>query len=75
MPIIEVHILEGRSSEIKARAAAAITEAAAEGFGVSKDTVRILVTEHKKDEFYVGGRAGRASDQARLASLAEEDES
>ena len=50
MPIIEVHILEGRSSEIKARAAAAITEAAAEGFGVSKDTVRILVTEHKKDE-------------------------
>ncbi len=65
MPIIEVHILEGRSSEVKARAAAAITEAAAAGFGVSKETVRILVTEHKKDEFYVGGRAGRATDQAK----------
>ncbi|MBR9867535.1 MAG: 4-oxalocrotonate tautomerase [Oceanospirillales bacterium] len=73
MPIIEVHILEGRSSEIKAQAAAAISKAAAEGFGVSIDTVRILVTEHKKDEFYVGGRAGRASDQTRVATSAAED--
>lgn len=71
MPIIEVHVLEGRSSEVKARAAAAITQAAAEGFGVSKDTVRILVTEHKKDEFYVGGRAGRATDKAKAAPAAE----
>ncbi|WP_299198881.1 tautomerase family protein [uncultured Amphritea sp.] len=75
MPIIEVHILEGRSSEVKARAAAAISKAAADGFGVSIDTVRILVTEHKKDEFYVGGRAGRASDQVKSTSLVEEEKS
>lgn len=74
MPIIEIHLLEGRSSEVKARAAAAITQAAAEGFGVSQDTVRILMTEHKKDEFYVAGRAGRASDQAAAAANAAKDE-
>ncbi len=63
MPIIEMHLLEGRSSEIKARVASAITEAAAESLGVSPETVRILITEHKKDEFYVAGIAGRASDR------------
>ena len=65
--------MEGGSFCLKARAAAAISKAADEGFGVSMDTVRMLVTEHKKDEFYVGGRAGRASDQARLAIPAAED--
>lgn len=63
MPIIEMHLLVGRSSEDKARAARAITAAAAESLGVKPETVRILVTEHGKDEFYVAGRAGRASDQ------------
>lgn len=63
MPIIEMHLLVGRSSEDKARAAAAITSAAAESLGCSPDTVRIMITEHQKDEFYVAGRAGRASDQ------------
>lgn len=63
MPIIEMHLLVGRSSDDKARAAAAITAAAAESLGCKPETVRILITEHKKDEFYVAGRAGRASEQ------------
>lgn len=63
MPIIEMHLLEGRSSDTKAKVAAAITEAAATSLGVSPETVRILITEHKKDEFYVAGIAGRASDR------------
>lgn len=66
MPIIEMHLLEGRSSEVKARMASAVTEAAAESLGVSPNTVRILITEHKKDEFYVAGKAGRASDQEKI---------
>ncbi|MBM96388.1 MAG: 4-oxalocrotonate tautomerase [Oceanospirillaceae bacterium] len=63
MPIIEMHLLEGRSTEMKAKTAELITAAAAEGLGVSPSTVRILITEHKKDGFYVAGKAGRASDQ------------
>ncbi len=71
MPIIEMHLLVGRSSEDKARAASAITAAAAESLGVKPETVRILVTEHGKDEFYVAGRAGRASDQAASVAVQE----
>ncbi|WP_432696226.1 tautomerase family protein [Marinobacterium sp. YM272] len=71
MPIIEMHLLVGRSSDDKARVASAVTAAAAESLGVSADTVRILITEHAKDEFYVAGRAGRASDQAAQAALQE----
>ncbi|WP_317930670.1 tautomerase family protein [Halioxenophilus sp. WMMB6] len=65
MPIIEMHLLAGRSTEAKGRAAQAITSAAAEALGVAPETVRILITEHAKDEFYVAGKAGRASDQLR----------
>ncbi|SEA03081.1 tautomerase family protein [Marinobacterium iners] len=72
MPIIEMHLLVGRSSEDKARAASAITAAAAESLGVKPDTVRILITEHGKDEFYVAGRAGRASDQAAAEAAQQE---
>lgn len=71
MPIIEMHLLVGRSSEDKARAASAITAAAAESLGVKPETVRILVTEHGKDEFYVAGRAGRASDQPAAIAVQE----
>jgi len=71
MPIIEMHLLTGRSTEVKGRAAKAITEAAAQALGVSPETVRILITEHGKDEFYVAGVAGRASDRAALESNGE----
>lgn len=71
MPIIEMHLLVGRSSEDKARAASAITAAAAESLGVKPETVRILVTEHGKDEFYVAGRAGRASDKPAAVAVQE----
>lgn len=72
MPIIEMHLLEGRSSETKARVASAVTEAAAASLGVSPETVRILISEHKKDEFYVAGIAGRASDRSKNAESEKE---
>lgn len=71
MPIIEMHLLTGRTSEVKGKAAAAITAAAAKALGVSPDTVRIMITEHEKDDFYVAGKAGRASDRAALATNGE----
>lgn len=68
MPIIEMHLLTGRSAETKSRVAKAITAAAAESLGVSPDTVRIMITEHAKDDFYVAGIAGRASDRPEVAT-------
>ncbi|MAK92783.1 MAG: 4-oxalocrotonate tautomerase [Oceanospirillaceae bacterium] len=64
MPIIEMHFLEGRSLEDKARVAEKVTAAVVEALDCSPSTVRILITEHKHGEFYVAGKAGRASDQA-----------
>lgn len=57
MPIIEMHLLEGRTSEQKQRAATAITEAVIGALGVKPESVRILITEHGADEFYVAGVA------------------
>lgn len=55
MPIIEMHMLEGRTGEQKQRAATAVTNALVEALGVKAETVRILITEHRVDEFYVAG--------------------
>ena len=56
MPIIEMHLMEGRTTEQKSAAAIAITEALSRSLGCSPETVRILITEHKDDGFYVAGK-------------------
>lgn len=55
MPIIEMHLMEGRSSTQKHHMAEAVTEAIVQSLGVTAQSVRILITEHKDEEFYVGG--------------------
>ncbi len=65
MPIIEMHLLEGRTVEQKRRAAAAITAAAVESLGVRSDQVRILITEHGPENFSVAGKtSGERAEQA-----------
>ncbi|MBK5001663.1 4-oxalocrotonate tautomerase [Pseudomonas sp. S31] len=67
MPIIEMHLLEGRTAEQKRRVAAAITEAVARSLECRADTVRILITEHGAEEFYVAGQNRvQAAELARL---------
>lgn len=61
MPIIEMHMLEGRTGEQKQRAATAVTNALVEALGVKAETVRILITEHRVDEFYVAGVSRKPS--------------
>lgn len=73
MPIIEMHLLEGRTSEQKQRAATAITEAVIASLGVRPEAVRILITEHHADEFYVAGIARKpVQDSAALNGSAKE---
>jgi len=55
MPILEMHLLEGRSVEKKRKAVAAVTAALVESLEVPADTVRILITEHPAEHFSVGG--------------------
>ena len=56
MPIIEMHLLEGRTVEQKRRAVAAITAAVTESLCVKPEQVRILITEHGPDNFSVAGK-------------------
>lgn len=55
MPIIEMHLLAGRSTELKRRAMTAVAQAAATALECPIETVRILITEHQPDEFSVAG--------------------
>jgi len=56
MPIIEMHLMEGRTEQQKQAVALAMTEAITRTLGVKPEQVRILVTEHRPDGFYVGGQ-------------------
>lgn len=56
MPIIEMHLLEGRSVEKKRKAVAAVTAALVESLEVRPEQVRILITEHSEDNFAVAGQ-------------------
>ena len=70
MPIIEMHLMEGRTTEQKASAAKAITDAVTSSLGVRAESVRILITEHRRAEFYVAGTApALKAHQAALAEL------
>jgi 4-oxalocrotonate tautomerase len=56
MPIIEMHMMVGRTTEQKLKVAAAVTEAVAKALECSPETVRILITEHAGDGFFVAGK-------------------
>lgn len=69
MPIIEMHMLEGRTAEQKSAVAKAMTAAICDSLKCPAETVRILITEHREPEFYVGGlsKAQRDALQAEQA--------
>ena len=68
MPIIEMHLMVGRSVEQKRAVAEAVAEAATRTLGVGPEQVRLLITEHGSEEFSVGGvAAGRKQEQAAAA--------
>ena len=51
MPIIEMHMTEGRTPEQKSKVAAAVTEAVCQSLDCPASTVRVLITEHREHEF------------------------
>lgn len=67
MPIIEMHLMQGRTNEQKRAVAEAIAEAVTRTLGVGPEQVRLLITEHNCEEFSVGGvTAGRKRELAEL---------
>lgn len=69
MPIIEMHLLQGRTVEQKRAVAEAIAEAVTRTLGVKPEQVRLLITEHHSEEFSVGGvTAGLKQELAAVAA-------
>jgi 4-oxalocrotonate tautomerase len=74
MPIIEMHLLEGRTVDQKRRAVAAITAAVTESLGVKPEQVRILITEHGLENFAVAGKTAGARAPTSAAAADARDE-
>ena len=56
MPLIEVHMLEGRSDEQKRALLTAITEAVHQSIGSPLPTIRVWIQEMSRKEYMVAGR-------------------
>lgn len=57
MPIIEVHLREGRTVEQKRLLHEKFCQAAVESVGCRPEQVRVLITEHaSEDGFSIGGK-------------------
>ena len=69
MPIIEMHLMTGRSVEQKRNVAGAVALAVQESLGVKPESIRILITEHGAEEFSVAAvTAGERNEQAAQAA-------
>jgi len=55
MPLIEVHLLEGRTDEQKKALLEAITNAVHESIGSPLPTIRVWIQEMAKKEYMVAG--------------------
>jgi len=55
MPLIEVHLLEGRTGEQKKALLAAITKAVHESIGAPVDTIRIWLEEFTPQDYMAAG--------------------
>jgi 4-oxalocrotonate tautomerase len=55
MPVVQIHMLEGRSPEKKARLLASVTQAIVESLEVPPSSVRVIISEMRHDHFAIGG--------------------
>ena len=66
MPLVNVHMAQGRSPEQKRALMDAITDAMHEHVGAPRESVRVWITEVANTDFMAGGEL-LADKQARLA--------
>ncbi len=59
MPIMVVHMMEGRSEAQKEKFIAALTDAAEASLQAPRETVRVLIQEMPKENFGIGGTSAK----------------
>jgi 4-oxalocrotonate tautomerase len=67
MPLVNVHMAEGRTPEQKRALMEAITAAVVDHVGAAPESVRVWITEFRAEEYMAGGellsdRRARATD-------------
>ena len=55
MPLIEIHLLEGRTDEQKKALLAAVTEAVRTSIGAPVETIRVWLQEFSPKEYMAAG--------------------
>lgn len=55
MPILHIHLMEGRDDEKKARLVRSVTEAVVDSLGVPSDAVRIILSDMAPNNYAVAG--------------------
>jgi len=56
MPLVEIHLLKGRTKKQKKALLEAVTRAVQESLNIPLETVRVWIQEIPPDEFMRGGR-------------------
>ena len=59
MPIVQIHIMEGRSDEQKERMIEEVTQAVSRTLDAPEANVRILIDEMPKQHFGIGGQSAK----------------
>ncbi|MDD4365637.1 MAG: 2-hydroxymuconate tautomerase family protein [Synergistales bacterium] len=55
MPILQVHLLQGRTLEQKKRLVKEVTEAVCRSLGTQPEQVRIILSEMAREEYSIAG--------------------
>jgi 4-oxalocrotonate tautomerase len=55
MPIIQIHLLEGRDSEKKRALVTKVTEAVCTALGSAPEQVRIILNDMARHDYAIGG--------------------
>lgn len=55
MPLVEIHLLEGRTDEQKEKLLSAVTRAIQESIGVPLSSIRVWLQEFSPNEYMVAG--------------------
>lgn len=68
MPIVQVSLLAGRSNEVRQALAEQLTKAVVESLQVSPASVRVLLYQVEREDWFVGGQPIGTSQTAGPAS-------
>jgi len=65
MPLIEIHLLEGRDAEQKKKLLASVTQAVSESIGAPLQSIRVWINEFTPEDYMVAGHMASERKQSK----------